>query len=220
MNTTARILSFYCSKAFLTSRSMLHTLFWINFLGTIYGYYWYWDQIQDTLAEKPAWMVILVPDSPTGSLFFTLSLLYLIVDSYSGKARAKDGQLRRIIEGLAVFSSFKYGIWAVSIILAANAMGVPSSWQDWLLAFSHLGMALEALLFSRFFKLDALAIGIGAAWLFASDIVDYGYRVFPYMQQVLIDHIEVIRNYTVMLSTATTAIFVTISRRMAPTQKR
>jgi uncharacterized membrane protein YpjA len=122
MNSSVQ-LAFFWSKAFLTSRRMLWLLFWVNFLGTIYGYEWYWNQMQETVANKPLWLVIFVPDSPTASFFFTLTLVYLLIDSYikptlHNTNKAAD-LLRSIVEGLAVMASFKYGIWAVAIILLA-----------------------------------------------------------------------------------------------------
>src|ERR1700730_10886130 len=75
-------LAFFWSKAFLTSRRMLWIAFWVNLLGTIYGYEWYWQQMLETGAVKPLWLVIFVPDSPTASFFFTLALVYLLIDNY------------------------------------------------------------------------------------------------------------------------------------------
>jgi uncharacterized membrane protein YpjA len=203
---------------------MLHSLFWINFLGTIYGFYWYWGQLQDTVATKPLWMVILVPDSPTASLFFTLTLLYLLADSYAGNGkeggRRADGPLRRIIEGVAVVSSFKYGIWAVVMIVAADVQGTPAGWQDWLLSFSHLGMAAEALLFARFFRLTPSALFCGALWVFASDVVDYRYEVYPYLPDVLVREISWVQVFTYSLSVASIVMFAAISRFTRLRRKR
>ncbi|MBC3676569.1 DUF1405 domain-containing protein, partial [Bacillus pumilus] len=45
----------------LATRYMLVLILIINFLGTVYGYYWYIPQ----LVETPAIFLAFVPDSPT-----------------------------------------------------------------------------------------------------------------------------------------------------------
>ncbi|MBC8081038.1 MAG: DUF1405 domain-containing protein [Gorillibacterium sp.] len=213
-------LSYLWSKAFLTSRFMLYSLFWINLLGTVYGYYWYSGQLIDTAKEKPWWMLILVPDSPTGSLLFTFALLYMLIDSHR-KSRGQEaeqrarigGHLRSIIEAMACVASFKYGIWAVSIILADIYLGSAANWIDGMLSLSHLGMAVEALLFARFFRLTPRALAVGACWVFASDIVDYGYGIYPSLSRVLTDELSTVAILTYLLSAITVFLFLWISRK-------
>ena len=55
-------------------RSSLIALFIVNVLGTVYRYYWYKYQLIDT----PVWLRVVVPDSPTASLFFCFVLLLWI----------------------------------------------------------------------------------------------------------------------------------------------
>jgi len=204
-------LAHYWSKPFLTSRLVLWLLFFVNFGGTYYGYVWYWAQLKLTVETKPLWMVILVPDSPTGSLFFTLALVYLLVDSYRPRTALRTSALRSIIESVGVVASFKYGIWAVVVIVAANSQGSPGSWQDWMLSISHLGMAAEALLFARFFRLRPIGLAAAALWVFASDFVDYTYDVFPALPQVLLDDLPVIQLFTILLSAASLLVFLIVS---------
>ncbi|GIQ63775.1 hypothetical protein PACILC2_23430 [Paenibacillus cisolokensis] len=103
-------------RPFLMNRGVLWTLFAVNLLGTIYGYLWYGDQLLFTIDNKPAWMIPFVPDSPTASLFFTLSLLYLLFPP-ERPSSLPGSVLRAVIEGLAAVTSVKYGIWAVVMIL-------------------------------------------------------------------------------------------------------
>lgn len=129
---------------------MLWSLFWINLLGTIYGYEWYGKQLVYTAEEMSPLYLPFVPDSPTASLFFTLFLVYLLVDNYRSLKSRRDrkrGALRGFVEAFALVTSFKYGIWAVSMIVASAYQGDPLVWQDWMLMGSHLGMAAEALLY-------------------------------------------------------------------------
>jgi uncharacterized membrane protein YpjA len=211
MNSSVQ-LAFFWSKAFLTSRRMLWIIFWVNFLGTIYGYEWYWNQMQETVADKPLWLVIFVPDSPTASLFFTLTLVYLLIDSYVKPNLDKDFPgadfIRGIVEALAVLASFKYGVWAVSIILLAAFKGEPMNWQDWMLSISHGGMAIEALLFMRFFRVNIWGLIIGALWIFGNDYIDYHYAVFPWLPDALYPILESVRNATIALSLCTIVIFI------------
>ncbi|QGQ96850.1 DUF1405 domain-containing protein [Paenibacillus psychroresistens] len=210
MNSSVQ-LAFFWSKAFLTSRRMLWLLFWVNLLGTIYGYEWYWNQMQETVADKPLWLVVFVPDSPTASFFFTLTLVYLLIDSYikptiHNRNKAAD-LLRSIVEGLAVMASFKYGIWAVAIILLAAFKGEPMNWQDWMLSISHGGMAIEALLFLRFFRIGWIGLGIAALWIFGNDYIDYYYAVFPWLPDVLYPILDSVQNATIGLSICTCVLF-------------
>lgn len=200
----------------MTSRFMLHCLFWINLLGTVYGYYWYSGQLMELASEKPWWMLILVPDSPTGSLLFTLALFYLLIDAYRSKPLGvgkKKTRLRRIIEGMACAASFKYGIWAVAVIVADNLLGSQTDWIDFMLSASHLGMAAEALLFARFFQLDRLALTAGACWILASDLVDYSYNVYPSLSGIMDEHISIVAVGTYLLSAVTILLFTWIARR-------
>jgi uncharacterized membrane protein YpjA len=207
-------LAYYWSKAFLTSRRMLWILFWVNLLGTIYGYEWYWNQMQETVAAKPLWLVIFVPDSPTASFFFTLTLVYLLIDSYIKPTlhnTSKAAELiRGIVESLAVMASFKYGIWAVAIILLSAFKGEPMYWQDWMLTISHGGMAIEALLYIRFFRIRWLGLGAAALWIFGNDYIDYHFTVFPWLPATLEPLVDSVRNATIGLSLCTCIVFCVI----------
>jgi uncharacterized membrane protein YpjA len=210
-------LAFYWSKAFLTSRRMLWIVFWINFLGTIYGYEWYWNQMLETVADKPLWLVIFVPDSPTASLFFTLTIVFLLVDTYVEpnsnlhNPALQRSRIRGIIEALAVTASFKYGIWAVGVILLAAFKGEPMNWQDWMLSISHGGMAIEALLYFRFFRVRLLGLAIAALWIFSNDYIDYHYAVFPWLPDSLYADLDFVRNATIGLSLITCLVFLVLS---------
>ena len=208
----------------LISKTMLWTLFIVNLLGTIYGYYWYGDQLIDVASSKPAWLLILVPDSPTGSLFFTLALIGLLADAYRRGAGGEPGiaapsvpkrglTFRGAVEALACTASFKYGIWAVAIIIISDAAGSPFSWIDVMLSVSHLGMALEAVLFARYFRLHGAALTVGAIWLYASDIVDYTFGVYPTLQPVLLDSVPAVAVWTTLLSSLTVLLFWRLGHR-------
>lgn len=192
------------SKSFLTSPRILWCLFGVNLLGTIYGYQWYYNQMLFTLTNMNPWLVLWVPDSPTASLFFTLSLMYLLLDHYNQKKPVqqmnKRSFVRGLIEALAVITCVKYGIWAVAMIIFGALQGDVLTWQDWMLMTSHLGMAVEVLLFVRFFRLTALLVGITAIWTICNDYIDYHSMVYPWLPDELEDDLDFIERFTLGLS--------------------
>ncbi|WP_229757732.1 DUF1405 domain-containing protein [Paenibacillus marchantiophytorum] len=199
------------------SKKILWLLFISNFLGTVYGYEWYWIQMTNTIAEKPFWYVYFVPDSPTASLFFTLSVGYLLLDHTSIKQSGKLYQaIRGFIEAFALITSFKYGIWAVTMIWAGAWQGVAVGWDGWMLTSSHLAMALEALLFVRWYRYRVGAIVLVAAWTFWNDFMDYERGVFPSLPSVLVDNFyRTIEAFTIGLSVVAIliAVYCLIVRR-------
>ncbi|TXK81424.1 DUF1405 domain-containing protein [Paenibacillus sp. N3.4] len=180
---------------------MLWLFFIFNFLGTVYGYEWYWAQMIETIAQHPIGYVLFVPDSPTASLFFTLSVGYLLADRAFDKPRSKAYKaLRGFIEAFALITSFKYGIWAVTMIWAGAWLDVPVGWDGWMLTISHLAMALEVLLFVRWYTYGLTAICLVAIWSFSNDFMDYQKGTFPWLSEVLHPYLFTIQWFTIGLS--------------------
>ncbi|MNC28609.1 hypothetical protein D3C75_768260 [compost metagenome] len=112
-------------------------------------------------------------------------------------------------------TSVKYGIWAVSIIFAGGYQGDTVSWKDWMLVVSHTGMAVEALIYARFFAFRRM-LPLALFWTFANDIVDYSEGVFPWLPGVLEDNVTEVQYFTIsltFLSTAAAWLFGGRSRR-------
>ncbi|MGN7761809.1 DUF1405 domain-containing protein [Paenibacillus sp. 22594] len=192
-------------------RGVMWLLFIVNFLGTIYGYIWYGNQLEYTAKNYPSWLLPFVPDSPTASLFFTLALLLLLFPPKG----IKGTLIRELIEALAVVTSVKYGIWAVSIIFAGGYQGDAISLKDWMLVVSHTGMAVEALIYARFFSFRRM-LPLALLWAFANDMVDYSEGVFPWLPNVLEDDVIGVQYFTIaltFLSTAAAWLFGGRSRR-------
>ncbi|MBO8162977.1 MAG: DUF1405 domain-containing protein [Brevibacillus sp.] len=164
----------------------LWTLFFVNLLGTIYGFYWYKNQLADT---HPAFFRIFVPDSPTGSGLFTLVLLTYIL-----------GRHIPVLEALAGITNFKYGVWAVAVILAGWSLGNEVGATDLMLLFSHAGMAVESLLYTRFYKLSWLPVGIAALWTLNNDFLDYVMDIHPWLPDELVPYTGIVGLFTVLLS--------------------
>lgn len=182
---------------------MLWLLLWVNGLGTLYGFQWYGWQIVKTIQEEALWLVFFVPDSPTASLFFTAAIAYLLIDHYILKYKATNTHksfLRSVIEAFAVITSIKYGIWAVFMIIFGAMEGSSLQWQHWMLIVSHLGMALEAVIFARFFGFKWIHIIIVGFWTFINDFIDYTFGVYPALPKVLDPHLNLIRFITICLS--------------------
>lgn len=175
----------------LGKRWFLWTLFIINFLGTIYGFIWYGNQ----LAETPAFLRPFVPDSPTGSGLFTLVLLAYLL-----------GRHIPVLEALAGITNFKYGVWAVCIILAGWMLGNEVRWTDIMLMISHTGMAVESVLYARFYKLSLLPVGIAALWTLNNDFLDYVMLIHPWLPSVLDPYEGIVGLFTVLLSLISIAV--------------
>jgi len=190
-------------------RRMIVLLLVINVLGTIYGYYWYRNQ----LAQTPLHFLPFVPDSPTASLFFSLVLALFL--------------LRRsnpYIEAFAAVTLFKYGIWAVAAIFAGAWLAEPSIGAmlrrkpvppaNWMLVFSHTGMALEALLFARYYSFHYRHLFVIAMWVFVNDFMDYVFLLHPWVHPALYPFIPQLGFFTLFLTVFSLTVFaLTVDKR-------
>ncbi|MED4400688.1 DUF1405 domain-containing protein [Metabacillus fastidiosus] len=169
---------------FLGVRPILILLFIINFFGTLYGYYWYKSQ----LVETPPEFLIFVPDSPTASLFFVIVLGAFIF--------RKNLPL---FEALAIVTLFKYGIWAVVMnLLTLNVMGSLDP-QAYMLIASHLGMAIQGILYAPYYRFNIWHLVIAAIWTLHNDVIDYLFGMMP-QYRILSDYMNEIGYFTFWLS--------------------
>lgn len=181
-------------------RKFLWILLIVNTIGTIYGYLWYADQIKFTLLHYPLVLLPFIPDSPTASLFFTIALVFLLRSlKFQEFSHIRLKYIRECTEAFAVITLCKYGIWAVVMIVAGAQLGDPISWQEWMLIGSHLGMALQGLLYARFFTYGLSAIFLVGVWSLTNDVVDYGVGVYPWLPNVLQSYISEIAIFTILL---------------------
>jgi uncharacterized membrane protein YpjA len=148
----------------LANRSFLLLLLIINIAGTIYGYVWYGWQLKET----PAIFLIFVPDSPTASLFFVFVIAAFLLK--------KNWPL---MEALAIVTLFKYGIWAVVMNLLVffdqgelDLIGV-------MLILSHFAMAVQAILYSPFYRFKWWHLIVTAIWTLHNDVIDYVFFMLP-----------------------------------------
>ena len=164
-------------------RLVLWILLLINIPGTIYGYIWYESQLNIT----PPKFLIFVPDSPTASLFFCFVLIAFLL--------RKNWPL---IEALAIVTLFKYGIWAVVMnILTYFVDGL--NIYGYMLIFSHLGMAIQGLLYAPYYRIKPIHLVIAAIWTLHNDVIDYVFFMMP-RYSVLDQYIPQIGYFTFWLS--------------------
>jgi uncharacterized membrane protein YpjA len=158
----------------------------INGLGSIYGFIWYAYQLEST---TPAFLRLFVPDSPTASTLFTFVLIALLI-----------GRSIPTLEAFAAVTNFKYGVWAVGAILAGAAVGDKLNWQHYMLMFSHGGMALESILYARFYTLKLSHILYVAAWTLLNDLLDYTLDIHPWLADELEPYDHLVGSATLGLS--------------------
>jgi uncharacterized membrane protein YpjA len=138
----------------------------INIVGSLYGFYWYRYQ----LAETPWYHLIFVPDSPLSSTFFCVVLITILIKRRS-----------TLFELLAYLWVIKYGIWAVIINLDAGYILGEFTFENWLLSLSHLGMAIEGMIFLPHLRISKFNIILLMLWLGINDFMDYKIDLHPYL---------------------------------------
>ncbi|MDQ0299421.1 putative membrane protein YpjA [Salibacterium salarium] len=170
---------------FLGMPSMIAALLIVNLFGTIYGYWWYKIQLEQT----PPVFYVFVPDSPTASLFFCIVLFLFLLKRNNG-----------LLEALASVTLIKYGLWAVVMNIAGGVAGDELSWQNYMLIISHFGMAMQGLLFAPYYRIKPWHLLIVALWTIHNDIIDYVYGMYPWVSSAIADQISHIGYFTFWLS--------------------
>ncbi|UXR68743.1 MULTISPECIES: DUF1405 domain-containing protein [unclassified Staphylococcus] len=151
-------------RAFLFYKPFLYFILFCNVLGTIYGYIWYDSQ----LSQTPWYFWPFVPDSPTATLFLSISLLLFIMNKQSA-----------IIDTLAFVTLFKYGIWAVimnfMLFYEDNTIYITGV----MLIMSHGVMAIQALIFLPRFCFTYGSLALTMIWVIHNDVIDYVFHQYP-----------------------------------------
>ncbi|HLS08270.1 DUF1405 domain-containing protein [Lentibacillus sp.] len=151
-------------KYILLDKWFLFLLFFINLLGTVYGFYWYRHQ----LSETSDIFLMFVPDSPTASLFFTIVLFFFLIKKNIP-----------YIEALALMTLFKYGIWAVVMNFLTLLIEGSLGWTGYMLMFSHGAMAIQGILYAPFYAIKLRHIVFAAVWTLHNDVIDYVFGQMP-----------------------------------------
>lgn len=168
----------------LKDRRFLFLLLIINILGTVYGYYWYGNQ----LAHTPAIFLPFVPDSPTASLFFVFVLVGFLLNRNF-----------KLFEALALITLFKYGVWAVVMNLLTYGVTGFFNGAMLMLVLSHSGMALQGLLYVKEYRFKMIHLVIAGIWTLHNEIIDYVFGMMP-TYSMLNDYMTEIGYFTFWLS--------------------
>lgn len=125
---------------------------------------------------------------PDGKSFFTIVMLGFLFK-----------RNLPLIEALAIITLFKYGIWAVVMnLLVLNETGVLDT-VGYMLILSHLGMAVQGLLYAPFYRFKAWHLAAAAVWTLHNEIIDYVFGQMP-KYSVLMNYLPEIGYFTFWLS--------------------
>lgn len=138
----------------------------INVLGSVYGYYWYHEQ----LAATPVHLWLFVSDSPLSSTLYALALLL----------RGKS-PLRRLFQVVAFTAAIKYGIWAIVIITHYGVLYGNIGYTEIMLWVSHLGLAAEGFIFLKTLQFERVIGYVTGLWMLLNDLMDYYDGLHPYL---------------------------------------
>lgn len=149
-------------KDILFRRNTLFLIVLVNLLGTVFGFYYYSEQLIST--DPLLW--IFVPASPIATLLFAASI-YLNAD---------DRGLP-ILDALAFISNLKYGLWTVfvlsyysEIFFSADSIGLYV-----FMLVSHFGMALQAFMVFEWRNIGLKALSGAFLWYLFNDFIDYNF---------------------------------------------
>jgi len=133
----------------------------VNLAGTAFGFYYYIPQLEET----PVLMWPIVPVSPLATMYIGLSL--------AAWRLGYKGRLAQVLHVLAFIGCLKYGLWTFVVQSFIEESATIELWLWQFLIWSHLGMAIEAFLVTRYatFSLSAVSVGIG--WYVFNDLLDY-----------------------------------------------
>lgn len=138
----------------------------VNLLGSVYGFYWYHEQ----LAATPFYSWPFVPDSPLATTLFALAL-----------AGSLAGLKSPLLRAVACTASIKYGLWAVVVISQFWWLGGQPALAESMLWLSHLGMAAQGFVYLRRVCWSALVALFTGGWMFLNDALDYRAGLHPYL---------------------------------------
>ncbi|MGI6145073.1 MAG: DUF1405 domain-containing protein [Clostridia bacterium] len=153
-------------RQFFLDPRVLKIILFINILGSIYGYYWYRVQLQLT----PLRFWIFIPDSPLSTTLFSIAIFLILCK-----------RKFPFLYFLAFITVIKYGLWAVFVNTHFWLLSGQVHWVEFMLWLSHLGMALEGIIYLRLFLPSLYEWGVVGFWMMFNDYVDYAWDLHPYL---------------------------------------
>jgi len=151
----------------LKSTRILTTIILINLIGTLAGFYYYYDQ----LSSSPVYLWPFIPDCP---IYTMLAVVVLV--TYLLKKKSVD-----LLSFIASIGLAKYGMWTVLVVLGFSPFyfSINSSMYG-VLACVHVLMALEFILPLYIIKEIKKSYVITAfTWFFLNDFFDYYVGTHP-----------------------------------------
>ncbi len=112
----------------------------VNAGGSVYGYYWYSNQLAETAVK---WW-FFVPDSPLATTMLAAVLALSLL-----------GYRNAFINLVSFTANIKYGLWAVIVISDFWTGGGAIRYTEAMLWVSHLGMAAQGFIFLRSYILGS-----------------------------------------------------------------
>lgn len=146
-------------------RWFLLSLVTVNAAGTVWGVVWYWEQLLAT----PWYFLPFVPDSPGHAALFGVYVWWLA----TGRAE-RLGPGQTFLAWAGVLGVIKYGLWTTIIISQyLLAQGTQPGIEDWMLYFSHGGMAVQGLVYMGRLPRAVMPAALTVLWLSVNDFFDY-----------------------------------------------
>ncbi len=169
-------------EAINADRRLLIIILLINVAGSLFGLYYYWDQLMMT----PWSLWLAVPDCPLYTFFMIFVLLLILI--------GKPSDTLNVVTAVGLTM---YGTWTTIVLLyfrdiyfdPTNALMSSGLW------ISHAGMALEGFLLLPYLaRAKPISWVLTAVWFVVLDAVDYFYS-FVYNGQPMRCHPLAIMEY-------------------------
>jgi uncharacterized membrane protein YpjA len=145
-------------------RRLLLVVLLINVTGTLFGLYYYWEQ----LGMTPWYLWLAVPDCPLYTLLMAIALTLILI-----------GKPWTTLNAITAVGTTMYGTWTVIVLLWFGEIffsqgNVEPTMQRLI---SHGAMAFEGVLLLPYLtKAKPLHWALTALWFVALDSVDYFYH--------------------------------------------
>ncbi|MBN2014603.1 MAG: DUF1405 domain-containing protein [Candidatus Altiarchaeota archaeon] len=156
----------YLGKGILESKPLLLFLILLNFLGFLFGVYYYMPQLDET----PQWLWLVVIDCPLYVLLFAIILLFELLSR----------PLPDVLKFITSVGLFKYGVWTVIVVLLHFDYFFSINPVVYgLILPMHVGMALESLVLLNLFRPTRSSTLLVALFFVLNDVSDYVYGTLP-----------------------------------------
>lgn len=154
------------SKIILNNKKLILALAIINFVGFLYGIYYYWHQLNAT----PFYLWIFTLDSPLAVLLFVLVSYFLYYDK----------KIPQWLLLLAIAGLVKYGLWTALVIVLFWDYFFAASPVIYSINFPlHIGMVLEAMVLIARLRPRMSDLAVVLLFFLINDILDYFFGTLP-----------------------------------------